>query len=63
MDYNQKNNLIVELKKRDLQHINGGIIPVAVIAFAKGFAWGAGAVGTVYTAIKAGDKLVTELTD
>jgi len=63
MDYNHKNNLIRELEKRDLQHINGGIIPLAVIAFAKGFAWGAGAVGTAYTAIKAVDKAVTELTD
>lgn len=63
MDYNQKNNFFKELNKRELQYINGGILPVAVIAFAKGFAWGASAVGTAYTAIKAVDKAVTELTD
>lgn len=63
MEYNRKNNFLIELKTRELRDINGGIIPLAVIAFAKGFAWGAGAVGTAYTAIKAVDKAVTELTD
>lgn len=63
MDYNLNNNFIKELNTIELQQINGGIIPLAVIAFAKGFAWGAGAVGTAYTAIKSVDKAVTELTD
>jgi lactobin A/cerein 7B family class IIb bacteriocin len=56
-------NNLSELDISEMKKIDGGVIPLAVIAFAKGFAWGASAVGTAYIAISAVDKAVTELTE
>ncbi len=51
-----------KLNETETKSIEGGVLPLAVVAFAKGFAAGASATGTVILAGKAIEKAVNDLT-
>lgn len=56
------NSKLIELDEKQLYKIEGGILPLAVIAFAKGFAFGSSVAGTCLVAAKAIDKAINDIT-
>jgi len=62
MELTSNKKKIYALTVSEMKNVSGGVLPLAVIGFAKGFAWGVGAAGTAITALRAAEKLAYNIT-